>query len=321
MSMGKIKIATTAINCCYDKKKNLEKCLKYIDEAAGNGCSLIVFPEMVIQGYLNSLIGPISGETILYQQKNAEVIPEGETVQEMMEAARKHDIYIVWGMGERDRNVFDVIYNTVVLVGPEGFIGSYRKVHLSMDEKHVFNAGEEYPVYDTRIGKIGLEICFDKEFPEASRELMLGGAEILVAVTAWSEYIGDMPENMSGKLGARYDLLDSVRAMENQVWFISSNQFGKCGNGNFCGKSNIVDPNGYILATAGEREGIVCIETDIHEELLKARSKSLQTIIKHIRPDAYKRLTGGAGLEKLLTPIQNGGRCSGGRLIEGEEHE
>lgn len=302
--MGKIKIATTAIHCCYDKKKNIEKCLEYIKKAAEEGCDLVIFPEMVIQGYLDTLIGPVCAKTILYQQKNAELIPEGETVQTMIEAAKKYKIYIIWGMGERDRNIFDVIYNTAVLVGPEGFIGSYRKVHLSMDEKHVYTCGKEYPVYDTSIGRIGMEICFDKEFPEASRELVLGGAEILVTITAWTEYIGDIPENMTGKLGARFDLLDSVRAMENQVWYISSNQVGRCGQGDYCGKSNIVDPNGYILATVGEQEGMVCIETDIRDEILKVRSKSLQTVVKNIQPEAYKRLMGGKGLENVLTSNQ-----------------
>lgn len=303
--MEKVKIATTAINCCYDKKKNLEKCLDYVAQAAHEGCKLIVFPEMVLQGYLHDLVGPITTESILYQNRNAEVIPEGDAVQAMIRAARQYDIYIVWGMCERDRNVFDILYNTVVLVGPEGFIGSYRKVHLSMDEKHVFTAGNEFPVYDTAIGKIGLQNCYDKCFPEASRELALGGAEIMIVISAWNDYIGDTPENMTGKLGSRYDLYDCMRAMENQIWLVSSNQYGVCGGGNYSGKSNIVDPNGYILATVGEQEGIAYAEGNIREAILKNRAEFLQTELKHLRPDAYKRLVSGAMYENLTTPTQN----------------
>ena len=303
--MEKVKIATTAINCCYDKKQNLEKCLDYVAQAAKDGCKLIVFPEMVLQGYLHDLTGPITPESILYQQENAELVPEGDAVQSMVAAARMHDIYIIWGMCERDRNVFDILYNTMVLVGPEGFIGAYRKVHLTMDELHVFKAGSEFPVYETAIGKIGLQICYDKCFPEASRELALGGAEILVLGAAWNDYIGDAPKDMSGKIASRYDMYDCMRAMENQAWLVSSNQYGKCGGGNYSGKSNIVDPNGYILATVGAAEGIVCAEGEIQKEIMRNRANFLQTELKHMRPDAYKRLLSGSTYYDLAAPLQS----------------
>src|ERR1700719_1477528 len=169
MTMEKVILATVAMNVSFDKKKNVEKYLLFIEEAAKKGAKLIVFPEQSLQGYLKNLTGPLTIETIRYQHANAEIVPEGDTTQIMIQAAKKHNVYIIWGMTECDRDRFDVLYNTAVLVGPEGFVGSYRKVHQPLDELHVYYPGNDFPVYDTAIGKIGMLICFDKSFPESTR--------------------------------------------------------------------------------------------------------------------------------------------------------
>ena len=302
--MSTVKVATTAINIEFDKKKNLEKMIGMVHEAANEGAKLVMFAEQALQGYLDSLIGPLTTKEIRYQQENAEIIPEGESTQAMIRAAKEHDIYIIYGMTERDKKFYDVLYNTAVLVGPEGFIGTYRKVHQPIDEKHVYTPGYAYPVYDTKIGRIGMQICFDKEFPEVSRELVLQGAEILCILTAWEEFIGDIPENVASRMGAPYDMFDSVRAMENQVWVMSANMVGKIGGGNYCGKSNIVDPNGYILATCGDKEGIVYSDIDVKDGILRTRADFLLTCVRDRKPETYRLLSSGQGLQGW-TPLQN----------------
>lgn len=294
--MCKITVSTTAINCCYDKNKNIQKCIEYVKKASEKNSRLIVFPEMVIQGYLYSLTGPATAEEIIYQQKNAEYVPEGDSVQRMIKAAKDYNTYIVFGICERDKNVFDILYNTAVLVGPEGFVGSYRKVHFSMDERHVFTSGTEFPVYDTDIGRIGMQICCDKALPGSTWELMLGAADIIVNLACWTDYIGDAPDSIQGKIASRYDIWDVCRAMEGQTFFISSNQFGQCGKGNYCGKSNIVNPEGFILESVGAKEGFVSVETDIREEIMRTRAAYFENLTYYQNFNAYRRIMNGKGI-------------------------
>ena len=89
--MSSVLLATTAINCCFNKRKNLDKFLKFIREAAESGCDLIVFPEQSLQGYLSNIPGPVTPEMLLYQKENAEIVPEGPSTQELIKAAREYD--------------------------------------------------------------------------------------------------------------------------------------------------------------------------------------------------------------------------------------
>lgn len=95
------KIATVAMNCKFDKQYNLDKYLKYIEEAAAQNVELIVFPELSLQGFPPSMLEVDPGHA-LYQYKEAECVPEGPTTRLLMEKAKEHDMYICWGMTERD---------------------------------------------------------------------------------------------------------------------------------------------------------------------------------------------------------------------------
>lgn len=295
--METVRVATSNIQVTFNKKANVDKMVNMTVQAARSGAKLIVFAEQAVQGYFNSLVGPLTTSIIRYHQENAEVIPEGESTQRMIKAAQENDIYVIYGMTERDKFFYDVLYNTAVLVGPEGFIGTYRKVHQPIDEKHIYSRGYDFPVYDTAIGRIGMQICMDKEFPEATREMALKGADIVCELAAWEHFIGDVVEMCGRSLGSTYDIFDCVRAMENQIWFISSNFVGKNEMGNFCGHANIVDPNGFILTTAGDEEGIVYADIDVRGEIQKNRAVFLQTCIKERNPAAYKVQSSGTWLQ------------------------
>ena len=131
-----IKMATTAINCVFDKKKNLEKYFKYIDEASANGSNLVVFAEQSLQGYLTSLVKMESSD-FMYQYKNAEIAGEGECFKAIMQKAKEKNIYVIFGYTEKDKEKDWVLYNSMALVGPEGLVGNYRKVHNPFDELHI----------------------------------------------------------------------------------------------------------------------------------------------------------------------------------------
>ncbi|WP_289140431.1 carbon-nitrogen hydrolase family protein [uncultured Brevibacillus sp.] len=303
--MNKTTVATVAMEVTFDKQENVKKYLRYIEEASKKGAKLIVFPEQSLQGYLPSLMGPLSVEIFRHQHHHAETVPDGDTTILMVQAAQKHGIHIVWGMTERDRNRYDVLYNTAVLVGPTGFIGSYRKVHLPLDELHIYFPGSDFPVYDTEIGKIGLLICYDKCFPEATRELALKGAEIFVMPTAWALESDKESDPGSSRLALAHNLYDQVRASENQCWFISSNIAGVCGDTLYYGHSNIVDPSGRIVTTTGGGEGITFYEAELHGEILRARTEDEMGLyyIKDLKPQAYKQLAKGWEISGL-TPLQ-----------------
>ena len=149
------------------------------------------------------------GETVPsvgVQQKpheTAEAIP-GPTTDYFGELARKHNLHIVLSLYERDGHL---VYNTAVLLGPDGkLIGKYRKVCLPHSEVESGIApGNDYPVFDTKFGKVGLMICYDGFFPEVARELTNRGAEVI----AWPVW-GCNP------------LLAQARACENHVYLVSS---------------------------------------------------------------------------------------------------
>lgn len=288
--MGKITIATVSMHVVYDKSVNLKSYFRYIDEAVEKGAKLVVFPETSLQGYLDNL-GIFQKKTVTYQQENAEVVPEGESTQALIRKAKENNIYIIYGMVERDSHQLGRLYNTAVLVGPEGYIGKYRKIHLPMDEAHVFYPGNEIKVYNTQIGKIGMLICYDKDYPEIARILAAKGAELIVMPTAWS--LDDSSTDPEANFSVyAYDLLDKVRAFENQAFFISSNQVGITGDINFFGRSRIVDPLGKVQSEVLYEEGIATYTTDIQKEIIEARTTGLfgLNLMKDRRPEMYHEI-------------------------------
>ncbi len=293
----KVKMATVCMNVALDKKKNLEKYLYYIEEAAKNEADLIVFPEQSLQGYLTDLtamnMAPGSGNEFDYQYQNAEPVPQGDSVRAVIDAAEKWNIYVVFGMTEKDPDIDHKLYNTAVLAGPEGYIGSYRKVHQPDDELHSYYCGSDFPVFDTRIGKIGMLICYDKWFPESTRELALGGAQILIMPTATCFADAADPDYENDYGYYTFELMDKVRALENQTFFIASNQVGMSGRSNYFGNSKIVKPNGKIaVETGGEEKIVYYTSEDLCEEIYKAKhSFAGMSFLKDRHPGAYRRIS------------------------------
>ena len=288
------KLATASMNVVYDKQANLKKYLSFIDEAVSQGAELLVLPEQSLQGYLPSMT-QLDLDHYWYQYDNAEPVPGGAFVSEIIEKAIQRNIYVVFGMTEKDAETDYKLFNTAVLAGPDGFVGRYRKVHTPLDELHIYYAGVEFPVFETKIGKIGLLICYDKAFPESAREATLGGAEILATPLAWplAEHENASDPEKDPNLD-EHRLYDRVRAMENQVIFISSNQFGVCGHGSYLGNSNIIGSNGAILATTGYREGIAYADVDIKKEIYRGKTVGMMgsNLMRERKPSLYKHLKG-----------------------------
>ena len=219
-------------------KKNIEKAergLQQIKEA------LIVLPELFNTGYQFT-----SREEL---DSLAEEIPHGLTTNRLAELARQNYLHIVAGIAER---VGESFYNSAVLIGPNGYLAHYRKVHLFMEEKLWFTPGDRgWEIYDIGPAKIGLMICFDWIFPEVARTLALKGAEVICH-----------PSNLiTPFLGQRAMI---TRSIENMVHTITCNRTGWEERGGkerltFTGMSQVVNPRGEVLLTLKRDEGGVAL--------------------------------------------------------------
>ena len=158
-----------------NRADNLRQSLALATEAANGGANLIVLPELSNCGYLFS--------SRQHAYDHAEPVPNGASVSAWIEFTRKHQVYLVAGLNEVDGLQ---LFNTAVLLGPDGFIGKYRKAHLWNLEKLWFTPGDTgFPVFETPIGRIGLLICWDIWFPEVPRILSQQGADIICSLNNW----------------------------------------------------------------------------------------------------------------------------------------
>jgi predicted amidohydrolase len=291
-------IATAALAGGYDVDVNTKNHLAIMDEAAGAGAQLVVFPEISLQGYPPDFAN-FYPERIRAAFDNAESVPDGPHVQVIAEHAQGLGLYVIYGLNEKGTSP-GVIYNTAVLTGPDGYVGKYRKVHVGITEQLTWRKGNDWPVFDTAIGRIGMLICYDKMWPESTRELMLRGADILVMPTAWfMAYGGQDPE--SNILVEQYRLYDRVRAAENGRWFVSSNFAGELGGTQFIGMSQIVDPCGRVVETTGMfTPGLAIADIDISGGIAEANAMQGARLVRDRRPDTYLAMSG------ELAPVVDG---------------
>ena len=232
-----------------DKAASIGKVKRLIGEAADQGIDILVFPELSLSGYE-------SNEDNTMHREFAETIP-GPATEEIAALTKKLDMYVVLGMPERDAGAANTCYISCPLLGPEGLVGNYRKLHLGTPplfrESLCFTGGASVPVFTTRYGPIGIQICADFwVFPELSRILMLKGARIIVNSTA-SMTMPGRPFYMTS--------MTSARATENMVYTASANLVGKERTLSYYGCSTIAGPSyprfSHIYAQAEDREEII----------------------------------------------------------------
>lgn len=253
-----------------DPVATLDKIETTVREAARQGIELLAFPECALIGY-EACDGCVErGAPCDWHLSVAETIP-GPATERIAKLAAEFDMYVVFGMAERDREQGNVLYNAAAIVGPEGVLGSYRKVHLGSrpwsTEGITFAPGNALPVWDTRHGPIGVLICYDFWLnPELSRILALKGARLILNCTA--SYAGP------GKRDFAVHTTE-VRAAENVVYTASANlvggpadsaNYGAAGvdkprHAAFSGCSTIAGPAfprfNSVLAEAGDTEEVI----------------------------------------------------------------
>jgi len=199
----------------------------------------------------------------------------GFTVKEMSVFAKRKSCYVVFGFAEEA----DRYYNSCVLVGPDGLIGIYRKVHLFFREHFFFADGNKgFPVFDLPIGRIGMMICFDWIYPEAARTLALKGAQLIVHPS--NLVLPHCPDAMI------------TRCLENRVFAATVNRVGKENRGGidltFIGKSEVVSPRGEILIRLRNGEpGIAIVDIDLSEADNKLATE-YNHLLKGRKPSQYQ---------------------------------
>lgn len=253
----------------YDKEANLATIEEVVARASVRGASGIVFPEMQLTGYmvwdrLEELAEPL----------------DGPSVTRLRSVARAEKVVLVCGLPERDEQ--GRLWNSAVVIDADGsLVGAHRKVHLFADEGRFFEPGEEVRTFATAIGRLGVMICYDLEFPELSRMLAMAGAETLVVATA----------NME-PYAAYQDVFVRARAMENGVHVGLANTVGDDGTYRYFGGSCLVAPDGEVVSEAVQGSGLVF--GTIQRHLVPPADPNLRYLERR-RPDLYGPIAPGDG--------------------------
>jgi predicted amidohydrolase len=249
--MQPIRIAAVSMNSQLGKpEQTLAAIAGWCERVAAEKAELVLFPELLVHGHCT----PNTWEL-------AEPVPDGPSVERLLQLARRHQIFLSVGLSEKER---DIVYNTQVLLGPQGYIGKQRKIHLSRDEVLFYKGGRELPVYDIGKCKVGAVICYDNMFPELARTLALRGADILLMPHAarlkmWE----DTAESEAAARRYSFEFLRgyALRARENACFAILADQAGRSGyvdaypsnhpnQPHHAGAAIVFGPDGEIIAHA-----------------------------------------------------------------------
>ncbi len=274
-----------------EMRKNTDRILQLIDSAVIGSMPflpvrLVTFPEFAHSA-------PVFEKLAELRDKLAVEIPNEHT-NRLQAKAKEHGIFIQSGsMLETDANYPGHVFNTTCLISGDGILYKYRKVnpwipfevHSSPHDIEGY-AEELFPVAQTEIGNVGTAICYDWIFPEATRQLAMNGAEILVRVSAYMD-----PWNATEPMGW-WTIVNRCRALENMCYVVASNQAASLKHYppySWSGGSMIVDFDGRVLAKASEGHGEKIVVAPIDISALR-HERSVRTghhMLAHLRTEAY----------------------------------
>ncbi len=258
------------------KASMIDKHVALIEDAAAKGAQIVGLQELFYGPYF-----PAEQDEKWYAL--TERVPDGPTTKLLQELARKHQMVIVAPVYEED--LTGVYYNTAGVIDADGtFLGKFRKIHIphcnpGFWEKFYFRPGNlGYPVFDTRVGKVGVYICYDRHFPEGWRELGLNGAEIVfnpsATVAGLSEYLWKL-EQPSAACANMFYVGAINRPGSEAPWNI----------GEFYGTSYFVNPRGQVM-TEGPRTEDAVIIADLDLDLIR-EVRNVWQFYRDRRPETY----------------------------------
>lgn len=257
-----------------DVAGNLDRMISKVRETRSAGADLTIFPECALTGYCF--------DSRDEARPFAEPIP-GPSVNKMIAACRELGGHVVFGMLEQDGQR---MFNALSLVGPEGVIGSYRKIHIPYlgIDRFIDYGDRQFAVHEVNGVRIGMNICYDGGFPEPARCLTLMGADLIVLPTNWPT---------SAEPAADYAI--NTRAMENTVYYAAVDRIGTERGVSFIGKSKICDPLGKTIATADHTdEAILYADIDVkrsrNKHLIRKAGINEVNRMADRRPEMYGKL-------------------------------
>ena len=250
-----------------DKRANLKKAASLLSATDGQ-LDIACLPELFSTGYNLDVL-----DEALFDL--AETIP-GETTETLGRLARERNLALIAGIAERDEQVEDIIYDTAVIFSRSGeLLGRYRKTHLYPLENRFFRAGGTLPVIDIDGLRVGIAICFEHAFPHIFTTLALRGAQIVFN-----------PSAVPRGYGYLQDVRIPARAQDNQIFVVAVNHVGDEGQVTYCGRSQIADPRGEVVAVASDgAEELISAELDL--DLIRNQRRQ-EPIFRGFRPDLYE---------------------------------
>lgn len=262
---------------------NVERSSALIINSAGLGAKVVVLPELANTGYAFAT----RDEAFAL----AETIPDGPSIARWQRVASEYKLYLVAGIAERDGTA---LYDTAVLLGPDGFIGRYRKLHLWDAETLFFEPGNlGLPVFTTPIGRIGLAICYDAWFPETFRLLALQGAELVCVPTNWVRPSKPViaPQGMPYSMA---HMLLIAAAHSNSINIATADRIGIERGQPFEGRSVIVGHSGWPVAgpASYDREELVIGDIDLANAREARAWTKFNQILRDRRNDLYGEMLG-----------------------------
>jgi predicted amidohydrolase len=267
-----MKIALIQQHATKDKASNVARGLANLETAARHGAQLACYAELAFEWFHPQR--PATGNV----SELAEAVG-GPTVQAFQRKARELGVVVVLNLFEREgRHTYD---SSPVIDADGSLLGVTRMIHITeyacFHEQGYYTPGDKgAPVYRTKAGNIGVAICYDRHFPEYMRALALGGADIVVVPQAGAT--GEWPEGL-------YEAEMRVAAFQNGYYTALCNRVGQEDCLDFAGESFVCDPNGEVIARAGQgSDEILYAEVDVTRN---AASHARQLFLRHRRPELY----------------------------------
>jgi predicted amidohydrolase len=253
-----------------DLEANAALAREAIAASVAAGADVVVLPELITSGYVFASPEELTGAAI----------PRDHAIlREWAEAAARDDLVVVGGFAERgeDGNT----YNSAALLDASGLRAVYRKVHLWDGEKRLFTPGDELPpVVDTRVGKVGVVICYDLDFPELTRPVALRGTQLLCVPTNWP--LIDRPaDERPGEA-----LVAMATARVNRMAVACADRLGTERGVAWTGGSSIIGADGWLAAETRE-VGMIVADVDLGAALDKAYTE-LADAFGDRRPEIYE---------------------------------
>ena len=248
-----------------DAAENLARAVEKIREAAKRGAQIVCMDELFRGEYFCR-----KEDAALFDL--AEAVP-GPTTDALTKVARENKVAIVASLFER--RAAGLYHNTCAVIDADGgFLGKYRKMHIPDDplyyEKFYFTPGDlGFPTFDTKYGRIGVQICWDQWYPEGSRAVALGGAQVIFYPTSIGWHPAEKAEFGAAQLDA-WKTIQRGHAIANGVYVAVVNRVGYEGNPaagdaglEFWGNSFVADPFGRVVSEAAQdKEEILIVECD-----------------------------------------------------------